>query len=144
MRTGRIVNDRLLKNNGFTLIELMITVAIVGILAAIAYPNYTQYVERSRRTDAKAVLLEASQFMERKFTENRSYASVSTGLAQAPREGEAWYNLTVSVPSGGGSYVLTAAPKPGWTPKKCDKLTLSNIGEKGTTSTDSVDECWNR
>lgn len=129
---------------GFTLIELMITVAIVGILAAIAYPSYADFVERGRRNDAKAVLLEAAQYMERVFTERRSYASASlpTSLAQSPREGAAWYNLTVAVAA--TTYTLTAAPKSGWTPKLCGSLSLNQLGTKGVSTSDSLSDCWNR
>jgi type IV pilus assembly protein PilE len=59
--------------NGFTLIELMIVVAVVGILAAIAYPSYRDQIERSRRADAQAVLMQAAQYMERIYTENGCY-----------------------------------------------------------------------
>jgi type IV pilus assembly protein PilE len=58
---------------GFTLIEMMITVAIIGILASIAYPAYQDYVRRAARADAKAVLMETAQFMERHFTTNNAY-----------------------------------------------------------------------
>jgi type IV pilus assembly protein PilE len=134
---------------GFTLIEVMIVVAIVGILAAIAFPNYSEYVERGRRNDAKAVLLEAAQYMERRFTETRSYASVTslpTGLAQSPKEGSAWFNITVAVNSATPAvYTLTAAPKTGWTPKRCGSLTINQLGVKGRTVTaDSIDDCWAR
>ncbi|TAG48338.1 MAG: type IV pilin protein [Betaproteobacteria bacterium] len=131
---------------GFTLIEVMIVVAIVGILAAIAYPSYTEYVERARRNDAKAVLLEASQYMERRFTELRTYTGVTlpASLSSSPREGSAWYNLRLTAQSA-TSYVITAAPKTGWTPRRCESYTLSNTGDKGTTSTtETAADCWNK
>ena len=61
---------KLRKHQGFTLIELMIVVAVIGILASIAYPSYREYVAKSRRAEAKTVLLSAQQWMERFYTEN--------------------------------------------------------------------------
>ncbi|TAG76904.1 MAG: type IV pilin [Burkholderiales bacterium] len=124
----------------------MIVIAIVGILAAIAYPSYTDYVERARRNDAKAVILEASQYMERWFTERGTYvgASLPSSLAQAPREGDAWYTIAVSNLNA-ATYTLTANPKTGWTPKKCGSLSVDQLGVKSRSSmSESVSECWSK
>lgn len=60
-------------DEGFSLIELMIVVALIGILAAIAYPSYREHIERARRADAQAVLMQAAQYMERVYTEGDCY-----------------------------------------------------------------------
>jgi type IV pilus assembly protein PilE len=68
------------KSNGFTLIELMITVAIIGILASIAYPSYTDFVMRSNRSEAQRELMRFANLQEQVFVDTRSYASDMKGL----------------------------------------------------------------
>jgi type IV pilus assembly protein PilE len=109
----------MINTKGFTLIELMIAVAIVGILAGIAYPSYQDSVRASRRADAKGALLGFANAMERYFTENNTYAGAATGgdtgtpaifsVTSPVDGGTAYYNLTISAATA-RTYTLQATP----------------------------------
>jgi type IV pilus assembly protein PilE len=131
------------KNNGFTLIEVMIVTVIIGILAAIAIPSYRQYIERSNRAAAKTVLLEGAQFMERYRSSNFSYsgATLPTRLTRAPSEGTQRYAVSLNAET--LSFTLTAAPSVAGTDSACGTLTLTNLGVKGQGAGDAA-TCWNR
>ena len=133
--------------SGFTLIELMIVVAIIGVLAAIAVPMYGSYVEKSRRTDGKAKLMEVAQSLERCYTQfsayNNSSCSVVSGGAVSENSDEGFYTITTTDFST-DAFTLSAAPSSGSAQAAdtdCQSFTLTHLGEKGATGDDS-DNCW--
>ncbi len=139
------------RSKGFTLIELMIVVAVVGILGAIAYPAYQDSVRKSRRADAKAVLLEAAQWMERFYTQHSRYdqerggGAVVLPLTKAPKTGGpagGYYTITLSA-VGQDTYTLTATPLAtgGQNSDTCGTMTLNNAGVK-TVSSGTLAQCW--
>ena len=134
---------KLLIAAGFTLIELMIVVAIVGVLAAIAAPSYQCYLERSQRSSAVSVLLEASQFMERFNTSNNGYAVDTNGggvalpsaLTLSPREGTPRYNIAIAA-VGTTNFTLTATPiVPNACNPQCGALSINQLQTRSVSAT---------
>jgi len=133
----------MMKNKGFTLVELVIVVAIVGILAAIAIPAYQNDMQRSRRSDGQVALMNMAAQMERYYTMNNTYSGASTpaiiGIPTASPSG--YYNLSVTnlTPS---SFTLNAAPIAGGAQANdpCGTLTLTSLNVKGPTVAGTT--CW--
>lgn len=120
--------------HGFTLIELMITVVIVAILAAIAYPSYTRYVQRGYRSEGIALLNDATARIERYYAQNNSY-DIGTdlskiGLAAASSTGK--YSLSVT--SSATSYAFSVAPQGVQANDTCGTLTIDQAGNKTSTA----------
>lgn len=129
------------KSRGFTLIEVMITVVIVGILASIAYPSYRQYVLRSNRAESKAVLMETAQFMERYFTTNNTYAGATVPSAVSPKGASGSgirYNISFSAGPAANTYTLQAVPSGSQAADTCGTLTLTQAGAR----TPATAGCW--
>jgi type IV pilus assembly protein PilE len=137
---------------GFTLIELMVTIAIIGILAAVAIPAYTSYIQRANRSDARTVLLEAAAFLQRCFSQNNDYrcapaspAAMAAPYDQSPAAPAAVkYAITVTAGGGVGSttYTLTATPTGTMTGDQCGALTVTHAGVRGAAG--SLADCWGR
>jgi type IV pilus assembly protein PilE len=144
------------QSKGFTLIELMIVVAIVGILAAIAYPSYQEQIRSSRRGDCAGALAGLANAMERFYTMNNTYegaADVATGApdpallgypATCPVDGgTATYDLTIAATA--STFTVSAAPTGAQTGDTCGTLTLTNTGTKGVTDASAGktwQDCW--
>lgn len=128
---------------GFTLIELMIVVLIIAILSAIAYPAYTKYVLRSRRSDAYAALNQAQAVMERCYAQYFSYkpaSSVGTCPALPGTSSEGYYSISEPVDTASTYKVTATAVGPQAADTGCATLSIDQAGNK--TSTGGSSDCW--
>lgn len=132
------------QQKGFTLIEVMIVVAILGIIAAIAIPSYSSFMNKTRRVDAITILSEVAGEQQRFFSENNRYAGAMTemGYANDPTlSEEGLYSVSIDNPTP-TSYVLTATPVAGEAQAgdtECGAFTLNSGGVKGS---DNGVDCW--
>lgn len=140
---------------GFSLMELMIVVAIVGIVAAIAYPSYLDQVRSTKRTDCSGAVVGLANAMERHYSVNGSYLGAGAGGGNTgapsifpvacPIDGDTvTYNLTISAATA-STYALNAAPVGAQTEDKCGQLTLTNTGVKGVSGAETGvtwQDCW--
>jgi type IV pilus assembly protein PilE len=118
---------------GFTLIEIMIVVAVIGILAAIAYPSYQSQIRKSNRAAAQAVLMDAANKQQFYLSSQREYADTLAKLnITPPMEVSRWYDLTVAVDNAAAppTFILTATPKASTDQVKDGALTLNSAGTK--------------
>ena len=129
-----------MKNNqqGFTLLELMITVGIVAILAGLAISGYDYATLKTRRAGAQQCLVSAAQAMERAYTANMTYAGAAIPACQ--RDTAEFYTIGFSAGPTATTYTLRVAPRAGTkaVKDKCGAMTLDQTGAKTASATD----CW--
>ena len=135
---------------GFTLIELMIVVAIIAILAAIALPSYDRYVKKARRTDAKQALLDFAARQEKFFSTNNLYATDATQLGynssitnQVGSGSTSYYDLTFITDAAPPRFLVKATPTNAQSADDCHEYRLDNLGAQSNyLPVSSALECW--
>lgn len=125
---------------GFTLIELMIVVAVIAVLAAIAIPSYQDYVQKTRRADAQSALLQTAQAMERCFTRTNTYVDCLTLPADSP---DRFYSIRFATDQPTRTtFTLEAVRQGAQANDPCGNFVLDHLGLREVTGTDN--RCWGR
>jgi len=129
---------------GFTLMELMVTVAIIGILAAVAFPSYQTHVLRTHRVTAASCLAEMSQQMERYYTSNLSYTGAAVPALTCVTDVAGRYSFAFATAQPTATtYIINAAPAGAQVQDtRCGTLSITQAGVKGVSGTDTVANCW--
>lgn len=128
---------------GFTLMELMVAVAIVSIVMAIAYPSYKEYANRANRTEGHSLLSDAAAAQERYYAQNFVYITTTANLTKlgiGTTSKTKKYDLEVSSVTNDGGYTLKAKQK--FNDNACGDLTLTALGDRGRSGSKSLDDCW--
>jgi type IV pilus assembly protein PilE len=128
------------KTAGFTLIEVMIAVAVVAILATVAFPSYREYIQRSHRSEAQAHLMALAARQQQFLVDTRGYAaSLATLGISEPANVTKAYAVTMTLDGGPPpGYTITATPNASQTSERCGTLTINQAG----TKTAAVAGCW--
>jgi type IV pilus assembly protein PilE len=138
---------------GFTLVELMITVAIATLLLVVAVPSYQAQVQKSRRTDARSALLDLAGREERWFSSNNAYTNVpaNLGYVSITPVGSGYYNVAIvvvaanpaNVPPTQAGYTITATPIGIQAQDTiCASFTVDQTGTQTSTGTGTLKTCW--
>ncbi len=142
---------------GFTLVELMIVVAVIAIIAAVGYPSYINSVVKTKRAAAQGCLSQYATYMERFYTQNLRYDKTADGTADNPVVGNSptltldcggaqnsGADYTFSVAATNDTYTVSAAPKGAQQTRDtaCGTLGINQLGAKTASGADGVAKCW--
>ncbi len=129
---------------GFSLLEIVIVLAILSLLAAITYPSYTQYRFKTQRTDGQTALHTLALQMERYFTENNTYNNATfQKLGLSDKSPQNLYQLKITPNNNGNGYQLDAMPIGSQAAdQQCGTLSLDQKGKKMISGTGKIQDCW--
>ncbi len=139
MRNTRAARPRI---GGFTLIELMVAVVVIGILVAVAWPSYQDSVRKSHRADAQALLMDLAQQEQRYFLDARSYADLATLNPTIPPSVSSYYGTpAITIPAGATppTFSISISPTGSQAGDSCGTLTIDSAGNKTSSSGSN---CW--
>lgn len=142
MRMQTKLPGRRASSSGFSLIELLIVVGVIAILAAIAYPNYRDYVVNSRRAAAAACLQEHAQFLERYYTTNLTYVSAPAPAACDDLGDFYTFGFSGTGTPAARTFEIQAQPTARQPDTRCGTLTLNAQGQRGRSGSAPVADCW--
>lgn len=137
-----------MRKNGFTLIELVVTMGIIAILAAIAIPAYSSYTKNANRTDATRTMTLDAQALERCYSQKFNYTDASCPAAASQPSIQGYYTVTIAVTTAPtASYTITASPalSPQTSDSSCWQFTLNSAGTQGATTesgSNNTKTCW--
>lgn len=130
---------------GFTLIELMIAVAVVGILAAIAYPSYQQFVRKSNRTDATRTMMQDAQALQRCYSQAYTYTGCVTAPAGTVNSPNGYYSITIAPAATTYTITATTLAGPQANDTRCKTFVILSTGQQTAQDSggaDSTQTCW--
>jgi type IV pilus assembly protein PilE len=134
-----------MKKNGFSLIELVVAMGIIGILAAIAIPAYSAYTKTANRTDATRTMTYDAQALERCYSQTFTYLGCASAAAGSLASAQGYYTVTIAPTA--NSFTITATPlkSPQTQDANCATFTLNNAGTQGATTSGgaaNTQQCW--
>lgn len=132
--------------SGFTLIELMITVAILGIIASVALPSYFEHVKRTARAEAITALLDAANKQEQYFVDNREYTNTLSDIGVASPTEHGFYELKAEVKNDEGTFIITATAiaGPPLEDDDCKTFSITDTGLRKSTGKADSAQCWGK
>jgi type IV pilus assembly protein PilE len=135
-------NNMIKKTAGFTLIELMIVLAVLSIIVAIGYPSYQEHIKKSRRAEGMGQLLTLADRMERAYSDTGTYPTNVSEIYTATTD-SGLYTLSI-VSANNVSFTISAAPTSvkNQDDDKCKTFTLTSLGDQSVTDNSLKDQCW--